>query len=97
MEFVSYDAFTDREPFAHTMAKVIPMAVTDGAAPCKFLILRTTNLGWMTRAAGVKTTLATKRAFRGPRSQAGASFFSGLTLVPTISLFDLGSSRLSQG
>jgi hypothetical protein len=29
----------------------------------------------MTPHAGVKTTLATKRAFRGPRSQAGAPFF----------------------
>ncbi len=32
------------------------------------------KLGWMTPRAGVKTTLATKRAFRGSRSQAGALF-----------------------
>jgi hypothetical protein len=34
------------------------------------------KLGWMTPRVGVKTTLTTKRTLRGPRSQAGASFFS---------------------
>jgi hypothetical protein len=38
------------------------------------------KLGWMTPRAGVKTTLATKRAFRGSRSQAGAPFSLLLTL-----------------
>jgi hypothetical protein len=33
------------------------------------------KLGWMTLRAGVKTTLASKRAFRGSRSQAGAPLF----------------------
>jgi hypothetical protein len=33
------------------------------------------KLGWMTPRVGVKTTLTTKRTLRGPRSQAGASFF----------------------
>src|SRR5713101_1159850 len=39
------------------------------------------KLGWMTPRAGVRTTLAPKRAFRGPRSQAGAPFFVG-SFVP---------------
>jgi hypothetical protein len=33
------------------------------------------KLGWTTPRVGVKTALTTKRALRGPRSQAGASFF----------------------
>jgi len=34
------------------------------------------KLGWTTPRVGVKTALTTKRTLRGPRSQAGASFFS---------------------
>jgi hypothetical protein len=37
------------------------------------------KLGWMTPRAGVKTTPALKRAFRGSRSQAGAPVFCRAT------------------
>ena len=42
------------------------------------------KLGWMTPRVGVKTTLTTKRTLRGPRSQAGASFFCSLPPYLTV-------------
>lgn len=55
---------------------------SEGEGACLRFVELVTNLplrgklGWMTPRAGVKTTLAMRRAFRGPRSQAGALDFS---------------------
>jgi hypothetical protein len=60
---------------------------SEGEGACSSLFYKSSHLplrgklGWMTPRAGVKTTLAMKRAFRGPRSQAGAPFF----LIPGLS------------
>ena len=45
--------------------------------------------GWMTPRVGVKKTRTTKRTLRGPRSQAGASFFSkaGFRVAQTFPAF----------
>ena len=54
---------------------------SEGEGACLRFVELVTNLplrgklGWMTPRAGVKTTLAMRRAFRGPRSQAGALDF----------------------
>jgi hypothetical protein len=60
---------------------------SEGEGACSSFLYRSSQLplrgklGWMTPRFGVKTTLTTKRALRGSRSQAGAPFFTAPLLT----------------